>query len=77
MSKATLTRRTSDAFEVAPSRHPLVAGHMYKENKTRTMFDKRYFALYSGGLLAYYKHERNFKKDVKRHEGVVRGEPFS
>lgn len=50
---------------------------MYKENKTRTMFNKRYFALYSGGLLAYYNHERDFKKDVKRHEGVVRGEPFS
>lgn len=76
MSKTTLVRRTSEAFEAAPSRHPLVVGHMYKENKTHTMFDKRYFALYSGGLLVYYKHERDFKKDVKRHEGVVSWRPI-
>lgn len=76
MSKTTLVRRTSEAFEVAPSRHPLVVGHMYKENKTHTMFNKRYFALYNGGLLVYYKHERDFKKDVKKHEGVVSWRPI-
>ena len=45
---------------------------MCKQDKSRFTFSKRYFALYEGGLLAYYSHERAFQEDVKKHEGVVR-----
>ena len=66
------TARTVDAFKNSPSLHPLVVGHMCKQDKSRFTFSKRYFALYEGGLLAYYSHERAFQEDVKKHEGVVR-----
>ena len=46
--------------------------NMCKQDKSRFTFSKRYFALYEGGLLAYYSHERAFQEDVKKHEGVVR-----
>ena len=64
--------RTVEAFKNSPSLHPLVVGHMCKQDKSRFTFSKRYFALYEGGLLAYYSHERAFKEDVKKHKGVVR-----
>ena len=63
--------RTASAFATARSLHPLVVGHMCKQGKRSFAFAKRYFAIYEGGLLAYYDHERDFKNDVKRHRGVV------
>jgi hypothetical protein len=64
------TARTVEAFKNSSSLHPLVVGHMCKQDKSRFTFSKRYFALYEGGLLAYYSHERAFQEDVKKHEGV-------
>jgi hypothetical protein len=43
---------------------------MCKQGKRNFAFAKRYFALYDGGLLAYYDHERDYTKEVKRHKGV-------
>ena len=64
--------RTASAFAGVRSLHPLVVGHMCKQGKRNFAFAKRYFALYDGGLLAYYDHERDYTKDVKRQKGVVR-----
>ena len=64
-------QRTVEAFLEAPSLQPLVAGHMCKQDKTRHTFSKRYFALYDGGLLVYYTHQRDFESDVKKHHGIV------
>ena len=63
--------RTASAFEGARTLHPLVVGHMCKQGKRNFAFSKRYFALYEGGLLAYYDHERDYLNDVKKHNGVV------
>ena len=66
-----LKQQTREAFKAAPSLHPLVVGHMCKQDKRHLIFNRRYFALYDGGLLAYYNHEKDFTNDVKRHQGVV------
>lgn len=44
---------------------------MFKQDKSNYTFSKRYFALYEGGLLAYYTHQRDFEEDVKKHKGLV------
>jgi len=49
---------------VDTDRPPLVHGHMMKRNTSRPMFNKRYFALYEG-VLIYYHHEKDYKKDKK------------
>lgn len=41
---------------------------MMKRNTSRPMFNKRYFALYEG-VLIYYHHEKDYKKD--RKNGMV------
>lgn len=43
---------------------------MFKQDKSNYTFSKRYFALYEGGLLAYYTHQRDFEEDVKKHKGL-------
>ena len=63
--------RTIEAFKATPSLHPLVVGHMCKQDKSHYTFSKRYFALYDGGLLIYYTHQRAYEEDVKKHEGIV------
>lgn len=63
--------RTVEAFKNVPTFHPLVAGHMCKQDKNGLTFSKRYFALYKGGLLVYYSHEMEFENDVKKHHGIV------
>ena len=63
--------RTVEAFKNVPTRHPLVVGHMCKQDKNGLTFSKRYFALYKGGLLVYYSHEKEFENDVKKHQGIV------
>ena len=63
--------RTVEAFKGAPSLHPLVVGHMCKQDKNRHTFSKRYFALYQGGLLAYYTHQRAYEEDVTKNKGLV------
>ena len=67
----TVKLRTVEAFKDAPSLHPLVVGHMCKQDKNGLTFSKRYFALYKGGLLVYYSHEKEFENDVKKHQGIV------
>ena len=67
----TIELRTVEAFKSAPSLHPLVVGHMCKQDKNGLTFSKRYFALYKGGLLVYYSHEKEFENDVKKHQGIV------
>ena len=69
--------RTAEAFKETPSLHPLVVGHMCKQDKNRYTFSKRYFALYESGLLVYYNHERDFEEDVQKHQGVVRKQNHS
>lgn len=64
-------QRTVEAFKDVSSLHPLVVGHMCKQDKNHYTFSKRYFALYEGGLLVYYTHERDFEEDVKKHQGLV------
>ena len=64
--------RTSEAFSAAPSLRPLVTGHMLKQDKSHYTYSKRFFALYDGGLLAYYAHERKFEEDVRKNKGKVR-----
>lgn len=64
-------QRTVEAFKDASSLHPLVVGHMCKQDKNSYTFSKRYFALYEGGLLVYYTHQRDFEEDVKKHQGLV------
>ena len=70
-SRISAKQRTAEAFRGAPSLHPLVVGHMFKQDKNHYTFSKRYFALYGGGMLAYYTHQRDFEEDVKKHRGVV------
>lgn len=65
-------QRTVEAFKNVSSLHPLVVGHMCKQDKSSYTFSKRYFALYEGGLLVYYTHQKHFEEDVKKHQGLVR-----
>ena len=45
-------------------RNPICAGHLYKQNKIGSFFNKRYFALYPN-YLVYYAHEMDYRKDVE------------
>lgn len=71
VARNTKQQRTLEEFGSASSLHPLVVGHMCKQDKTGHSFSKRYFALYSGGLLAYYTHQRDYEGDVKKNKGLV------
>lgn len=69
--KTAAALRTAEAFKGAASLHPLVVGHMFKQDKSLHTFSKRYFALYQGGLLVYYSHQRDYEEDVTKNKGLV------
>ena len=48
---------------------PILQGRVFKQFRSETGFNKRYFVLYPG-ILVYYKHERDYRSDIKR--GLVR-----
>ena len=73
ISRSAKQQRTVEAFDPTSSLHPIVVGHMCKQDKSGHSFSKRYFALYEGGLLVYYTHQRDFEDDVKKHKGLVSG----
>ena len=61
--------RKRDIMNSKQKLEPLVQGHMFKQDSHGLGFSKRYFVLYEG-LLLYYTHEKDFKRDQKR--GLVR-----
>lgn len=70
-SQSGHTMRVVETFKGARSLHPLVVGHMCKQDKNRHTFSKRYFALYEGGLLVYYSHQKDYENDVAKNKGMV------
>lgn len=44
---------------------PIFQGRVFKQFRNENGFNKRYMVLYPG-VLIYYKHERDYKRDMKK-----------
>lgn len=61
---STDSQSSSVSFENVDIGKPIYQGRVFKQTKEKDGFNKRFFVLYPG-ILLYYKHERDYHKDLK------------